>query len=429
MALDHRRHRRGGGRSTRCATSSVGTAASGASPACWPSSPARCSGIAFADDLLLLYTCWELTSVTSYLLIGNKHTDPKARAAALHALLVTSAGGLAMLAGFVLLGQAAGTFRLSEILADPPSGTKVSVGLVLILLGVFTKSAQYPFHGWLPGAMAAPTPVSAYLHSATMVKAGVYLLARLAPAFADGRVLAAGGARRRPAHHGRRRPAGDAPARPQAAAGLRHRQPARVPGGDVRRRRAGRHRSRLRPAARPRRCSRRRCSWWWASSTSASAPVTSASSRRSGASWASVAGVTVVSCGVDGGRGPAGRVRRQGGRLREPLRGELRRRQDRPGRGRPRLGPHRGLQPPLRLGRPRRPAPGRAPRHDGDHRARHLVRRATGGAGRHHLGARRRPCARRPDHGRRRAVHRPERRARPPRRSGTASTSPSSCRC
>jgi multicomponent Na+:H+ antiporter subunit A len=142
-------------------------------------------GIAFADDLLLLYTCWELTSVTSYLLIGNKHTDPKARAAALHALLVTSAGGLAMLGGFVLLGQAAGTFRLSEILADPPSGTKVSAGLALILLGAFTKSAQYPFHGWLPGAMAAPTPVSAYLHSATMVKAGIYLLARLAPAFAE----------------------------------------------------------------------------------------------------------------------------------------------------------------------------------------------------------------------------------------------------
>ena len=141
-------------------------------------------GVAVADDLLLLYTCWELTSVTSYLLIGNKHTDPKARAAALHALLVTSAGGLAMLGGFVLLGQAAGTYRLSEILADPPSGTRVTVGLAFVLLGVFTKSAQYPFHGWLPGAMAAPTPVSAYLHSATMVKAGIYLLARLAPAFA-----------------------------------------------------------------------------------------------------------------------------------------------------------------------------------------------------------------------------------------------------
>ena len=84
-----------------------------------------------------------------------------------------------MLAGFIVIGQAAGTYRLSEILADPPTGTAVDVALVLMLLGAFTKSAQYPFHGWLPGAMVAPTPVSAYLHSATMVKAGVYLIARL----------------------------------------------------------------------------------------------------------------------------------------------------------------------------------------------------------------------------------------------------------
>lgn len=141
-------------------------------------------GLVLADDLLVLYTCWELTAITSYLLIGNTHTSADARAGALHALVVTSAGGLCMLVGFVLVGQEAGTYRLSELLAEPPSGRAVSVGLVLVLLGVFTKSAQYPFHGWLPGAMAAPTPVSAYLHSATMVKAGVYLLARLAPAFA-----------------------------------------------------------------------------------------------------------------------------------------------------------------------------------------------------------------------------------------------------
>ena len=89
-----------------------------------------------------------------------------------------------MLAGFVLIGQAAGTFRMSAILAAPPSGTAVTVGVLLSLLGAFTKSAQYPFHAWLPGAMAAPTPVSAYLHSATMVKGGVYLVARFAPAFA-----------------------------------------------------------------------------------------------------------------------------------------------------------------------------------------------------------------------------------------------------
>jgi multicomponent Na+:H+ antiporter subunit A len=141
-------------------------------------------GVVWADNLLVLYTAWELTSVTSYLLIGNDHTDPRARAAALHALLVTVAGGLVMLGGFVVLGQAAGSYRLSELLVARPSGGAVTVGLALVLVGVATKSAQYPFHGWLPGAMAAPTPVSAYLHSATMVKAGIYLLARLAPVFA-----------------------------------------------------------------------------------------------------------------------------------------------------------------------------------------------------------------------------------------------------
>ncbi|MGH9263272.1 MAG: hydrogen gas-evolving membrane-bound hydrogenase subunit E [Acidimicrobiales bacterium] len=143
-------------------------------------------GLVQADHLLLLYTCWEITSVTSYLLIGNNHTDANARAAALHALLVTVAGGLAMLGGFVLLGHAAGTYRLSELAggSPPTGGALVTVALVLVLLGAFTKSAQYPFHAWLPGAMAASTPVSAYLHSATMVKAGVYLVARLAPVFA-----------------------------------------------------------------------------------------------------------------------------------------------------------------------------------------------------------------------------------------------------
>ena len=140
-------------------------------------------GVVLADNLLVLYVFWELTSVTSYLLIGFEDDKGAARAAALHALLVTAAGGLAMLGGFVLVGQAAGTYSLSAILSDPPSGTVVSAGLMLVLLGAFTKSAQAPFHSWLPGAMAAPPPVSAYLHSATMVKAGVYLIARLAPAF------------------------------------------------------------------------------------------------------------------------------------------------------------------------------------------------------------------------------------------------------
>jgi multicomponent Na+:H+ antiporter subunit A len=145
-------------------------------------------GLVLADDLIVLFGFWELTSITSFLLIGIDHESVKARAAALQALLVTGMGGLAMLAGFVLIGQAAdggGSYQLSQVVADPPSGTPVTVGLVLVLVGAFTKSAQYPFHSWLPGAMVAPTPVSAYLHSATMVKAGIYLIGRFAPAFTD----------------------------------------------------------------------------------------------------------------------------------------------------------------------------------------------------------------------------------------------------
>ncbi len=142
-------------------------------------------GVVVADNLLALYVFWELTSVTSYLLIGVDDTDPEARSAAQHALLVTGLGGLVMLGGFVVLGQQAGTFRISELLAAAPSGSTTAVALMLILVGAFTKSAQYPFHSWLPRAMVAPTPISAYLHSAAMVKAGIYLVARLAPAFAD----------------------------------------------------------------------------------------------------------------------------------------------------------------------------------------------------------------------------------------------------
>ncbi len=141
-------------------------------------------GLVLADNLITLFVFWEVTTITSYLLIGYDHTSPKARRSALQALLVTGAGGLVLLAGFILLGNAADSFELSEIIA---SGDLIRAHphyagiLVLILIGAFTKSAQVPFHFWLPNAMAAPTPVSAFLHSATMVKAGVYLLARMHP--------------------------------------------------------------------------------------------------------------------------------------------------------------------------------------------------------------------------------------------------------
>ncbi len=141
-------------------------------------------GLVLTDNLVALFVFWELTTITSFLLIGYSHEDAVARRAALQGLLVTGAGALAMLAGFVLLGAAADTYSLREMLSEPAglSGhPHYNAILVLILAGAFTKSAQFPFHFWLPNAMAAPTPVSAYLHSATMVKAGVFLLARLNP--------------------------------------------------------------------------------------------------------------------------------------------------------------------------------------------------------------------------------------------------------
>ena len=141
-------------------------------------------GLVLSDNLLALFMFWELTSITSFLLIGTEDTKTAARSGALQALLITGGGGLAMLGGFILLGEAAGTYSMSQLLADPPTGTVVNWALVLVLLGALTKSAQVPFHSWLPRAMNAPTPVSAYLHSATMVKAGVYLVARFSPAFA-----------------------------------------------------------------------------------------------------------------------------------------------------------------------------------------------------------------------------------------------------
>lgn len=148
-------------------------------------------GLVVADDLLLLFIFWELTTVLSYLLIGFARTRLAARRSALQALMVTTAGGLAMLVGLVMLGFSAGTYRISAILAQAPtlvagpSTAIVAAAVVLILVGAISKSALVPFHFWLPGAMAAPTPVSAYLHAAAMVKAGIYLVARLAPGFSD----------------------------------------------------------------------------------------------------------------------------------------------------------------------------------------------------------------------------------------------------
>jgi multicomponent Na+:H+ antiporter subunit A len=141
-------------------------------------------GLVVSDDLILLYIFWELTTVFSYLLIGHDPARRASRRAAMQALLVTTFGGLAMLTGFIMLGQHAGSYRWSVVAADLPTGGYLATAGVLILLGALSKSAVLPFSFWLPAAMAAPTPVSAYLHAAAMVKAGVFLVALLTPAFA-----------------------------------------------------------------------------------------------------------------------------------------------------------------------------------------------------------------------------------------------------
>ncbi|MEO1060619.1 MAG: hydrogen gas-evolving membrane-bound hydrogenase subunit E [Actinomycetota bacterium] len=141
------------------------------------------TGLVSADDLIAVFVFWELTSVTSYGLIGFNDRSAKARASAVQALLITGAGGLALLAGLLLVQIESGATSFSELTGTELEGSVATAAAVLVALGAFTKSAQVPFHGWLPGAMAAPTPVSAYLHSATMVKAGVFMVARMSPVF------------------------------------------------------------------------------------------------------------------------------------------------------------------------------------------------------------------------------------------------------
>jgi len=143
-------------------------------------------GVVSAGNMILLFIFWELTSISSFLLISFFHDKEGSRKSALQALLLTSLGGLAMLGGIIMIGASVGSYEIQDWIDQADAillGKNSGVALGLIIIGAFTKSAQFPFHFWLPNAMAAPTPVSAYLHSATMVKAGVFLLMRLGPIF------------------------------------------------------------------------------------------------------------------------------------------------------------------------------------------------------------------------------------------------------
>ncbi len=191
-------------------------------------------GLVLTDDIVVLVMLWEATSVLSYLLIGYYHSRSASRRAALQALLVTTLGGLVMLIGVVLLVVQAGTSSLSTILADPPTGAVVDIAVLLLLVGALSKSAIFPFHFWLPGAMAAPTPVSAYLHAAAMVKAGIYLSPASPRPLRRYAVLAAHPHRPRCLHDAARRVPGPARARPQAHPRLRYGEPARLPHRDAR---------------------------------------------------------------------------------------------------------------------------------------------------------------------------------------------------
>jgi len=144
-------------------------------------------GVVLTDNTIVLYTFWEITSFSSFLLIGYWHYRERSRYGALKSMFITVFGGLSMLGGFILLYIMTGTFSIRETIAQSSSIADNGLfipALILLLLGAFTKSAQFPFYIWLPDAMEAPTPVSAYLHSATMVKAGIYLVARFTPVFA-----------------------------------------------------------------------------------------------------------------------------------------------------------------------------------------------------------------------------------------------------
>src|SRR5699024_5180653 len=148
-------------------------------------------GIVQSDNVISLYLFWELTSISSFLLIGYWFTKDRSRFGALKSMMITVFGGLMMLGGFVVLSIMGGSYSIRELIANASTIANhelFTLAIVLILLGAFTKSAQFPFYIWFPDAMEAPTPVSAYLHSATMVKAGLYLVARFTPIFASSEV-------------------------------------------------------------------------------------------------------------------------------------------------------------------------------------------------------------------------------------------------